>query len=139
MLKDRLVKLRKEKRKTQDEIAKIIGVTRPAYTAYERGNRTPDYDILEALADYFEVSTDYLLGRTDQVKDNSSTVNEGFDSLYEINTLLRKYGIDQSGFFNIEKWKTVGPEGIKQLENYFQFIVQEAEKQNKDNSDQDKK
>jgi transcriptional regulator with XRE-family HTH domain len=62
MLKDRLVELRKRKKKTQQEIADIIGITRPAYTAYEKGNRAPDYEILKKLANYFNVTTDYLLG-----------------------------------------------------------------------------
>jgi len=65
VLSKRLIELRKQKNKTQEDIAKVIGVTRPAYTAYERGLRTPDYDILVTLADYFDVSVDYLLGRTD--------------------------------------------------------------------------
>jgi|SRR5690625_780435 len=65
MLKHRLISLRNKHNKTQEQIAKLIGVTRPAYTAYEKGNRTPDHDILIILADYYEVSIDYLLGRTD--------------------------------------------------------------------------
>src|SRR5699024_9636165 len=56
---------RKQKDMTQDQVSKIIGVTSPAYTAYEKGSRTPDYDILQSLADYYDVSIDYLLGRTD--------------------------------------------------------------------------
>lgn len=64
MLKDRLVGLRKEFKKTQADIAEIIDVSRPAYTAYEKGNRTPDYKILNTLADFYGVTTDYLLGRS---------------------------------------------------------------------------
>ncbi|MED4885052.1 MULTISPECIES: helix-turn-helix transcriptional regulator [Bacillus] len=64
MLAERLIKLRKQKKRTQQDMADYLGITRPAYTAYERGTRQPDYDTLEKLADYFEVSTDYLLGRT---------------------------------------------------------------------------
>ena len=122
MLKNRLVYLRKNKNKTQEEVAKIIGVTRPAYTAYERGHRSPDYEILEALADYFEVSVDYLLGRTD----NPNQHNEEFNPMNEINRLLDKYEIEDSGFFDIEKWKAMGPDEIKQLEEYFEFITSRA-------------
>ncbi len=66
MLGVRLATLRKEKKKTQKEMAEYLGITRPAYTAYERGNRHPDYEMLNKLADYFGVQTDYLLGRTDK-------------------------------------------------------------------------
>ncbi|MGE7623552.1 helix-turn-helix domain-containing protein [Viridibacillus sp. NPDC096237] len=65
MLGSRLIYLRKQKGKTQQDIAKVIGITRPAYTAYETGKRNPDYDTLEKIADYYDVSTDYLLGRSD--------------------------------------------------------------------------
>ena len=53
----------------------------------------------------------------------------------EINNLLKKYDIDQSGFFDIEKWKAMGPEEIKELESYFEFITSRAKKkQNEDDS-----
>ncbi|RJS60153.1 helix-turn-helix transcriptional regulator [Bacillus sp. PK3_68] len=65
MLPERLIKLRKENKKTQQQIADFLGITRPAYTAYERGTRQPDYETLRKIADYYMVSTDYLLGRSD--------------------------------------------------------------------------
>lgn len=65
MLGVRLKYLRKSNNKTQQDIADILGITRPAYTAYEQGKRNPDYEILEKIADYYNVSTDYLLGRTE--------------------------------------------------------------------------
>lgn len=129
MLSKRLIELRKQKNKTQEDIAKVIGVTRPAYTAYERGLRTPDYDILVTLADYFDVSVDYLLGRTD----NPNPPSKEFNPLDEINKLLKKYDIDQSGFFDIDKWKAMGPEEIKQLEDYFEFITSKAKKRKENN------
>ena len=61
----RLTALRKEKKLLQADVANKIGIARATYGAYEQGNRQPDFDTLERLADYFEVSTDYLLGRTD--------------------------------------------------------------------------
>ena len=54
-------KLRLEKKLTQQEVADKIGITRPAYTAYESGKREPDFSMLQVLADLFGVSTDYLL------------------------------------------------------------------------------
>jgi len=62
LLGDRLRTLRNQKKKTQQQVSEYIGITRPAYTAYEKGTRNPDYGILEKLATYFEVTTDYLLG-----------------------------------------------------------------------------
>lgn len=66
MLKDRLKQLRIEKGKTQKEMAKDLGTTDVSIGRYESGTREPKTDILNALADYFGVTTDYLLGRTDE-------------------------------------------------------------------------
>lgn len=71
MLNERLKQLRKEKKVTQQDVANYLGITRPAYTAYEKGNRSPDYDLLNKLAKYFNVTTDYLLGSTSNETDKS--------------------------------------------------------------------
>lgn len=65
MLSVRIKALRKGRNKTQQDIANLLGVSRPAYTAYEQGNRTPDNEAVEKLADYYDVTIDYLYGRTD--------------------------------------------------------------------------
>jgi transcriptional regulator with XRE-family HTH domain len=69
-LANRLSKLRKENKKTQQQVADYLKITRPAYTAYEGGNRQPDYDTLQKLADYFNTTTDYLLGRVEDPSKN---------------------------------------------------------------------
>lgn len=61
---ERLKQLRKEKNLTQSELGQKINVTKVSISGYESGNRTPDTDTLQRIADFFEVSTDYLLGRT---------------------------------------------------------------------------
>ena len=88
MLSQRLIRLRKSKKKTQEDIAKVIGVTRPAYTAYERGSRTPDYDILKVLANYYDVTIDYLLGHSN---DPQKTEEEAFEAFRNDPELERWY------------------------------------------------
>ncbi len=61
----RLKKLRTDKKLTQAELGKIINVTKVSISGYESGGRTPDTDNLKRLADYFGVTSDYLLGRSD--------------------------------------------------------------------------
>ncbi len=63
---ERLQALRKEKGMTQREMAELMQMQLRSYQHYEGGDRRPDYEGLIALADYFGVSTDYLLGRSDQ-------------------------------------------------------------------------
>ena len=62
----RIKQLRTERGLLQKDIANTIGISLRAYQYYERGERTPDIETLEKLADYFQVSTDYLLGRTEK-------------------------------------------------------------------------
>ena len=61
----RLQKCRQEKGLTQKQMAKIYGISERSWQAYEGGKHMPDAQGLMQLADFFGVSTDYLLGRTD--------------------------------------------------------------------------
>jgi repressor LexA len=65
MLAQRILELRKQKGITQNTIAKYLNISRPAYTRYESGAREPDYETVSKLAQYFEVSVDYLIGCTE--------------------------------------------------------------------------
>ena len=60
-----LKNIRKSNSLTQKQLAQAIGASESGIQNYELGTRKPTYDMLIALADYFNVSTDYLLGRTD--------------------------------------------------------------------------
>ena len=55
---------------TQKEVSNYIGITTNAYQKYEYGTRKPDIDIFIKLAECFNVSIDYLVGRTDNPKTN---------------------------------------------------------------------
>ncbi len=66
MLKDRLVSLRKEKGLSQYEVADRLGFSRGKLANYEQGTRQPDYDTLNKIAEFYGVSADYLLGRTEK-------------------------------------------------------------------------
>lgn len=66
MLAERLKLLRKEHRYYQRELAELLGVTLRAYQFYEDGTNEPKLKSLIMLADYYGVTTDYLLGRTDK-------------------------------------------------------------------------
>lgn len=62
---ERLKSLRKSTKTTQKEISYKIGVSERNYQDYEYGKVVPSATVLFALAEYFEVSIDYLVGRTD--------------------------------------------------------------------------
>lgn len=63
-LADKIRELRIEKNLTQADLAKVLNVSRTTIANYENGNRSPSMDLLLQLADFFQVTTDFLLGRT---------------------------------------------------------------------------
>ena len=64
----RLQRIRKQNGVSQEELAKKLHVQRQTISSYERGVSTPDIYILIAMADYFEVSVDELVGRNRKKK-----------------------------------------------------------------------
>ena len=57
--------MREKYNKTQEDLADYLKIKRQTYSAYERNVSIPDSISLSKIADYFNVSTDYILGRTD--------------------------------------------------------------------------
>ncbi|MBR2444964.1 MAG: helix-turn-helix transcriptional regulator [Clostridia bacterium] len=66
----RLKELRKKKKVSQLKLALDLNTSQNTISRYETGEREADYKMLIALADYFDVSIDYLLGRTENPKMN---------------------------------------------------------------------
>ncbi|WP_432739076.1 helix-turn-helix domain-containing protein [Ligilactobacillus agilis] len=64
--------LRKQKRMSQTELAKILHVSQQTVTAWETGKAEPSSSAVSNLADYFNVTTDYLLGRPEKKKEKQN-------------------------------------------------------------------
>lgn len=82
--------LRKEKRVSQTELAKIVGVSQTTVTAWETGKAEPSSSAVSNLADYFNVTTDYLLGRPEKKDDDSKPA--AVDDLDEMIDNARSFG-----------------------------------------------
>ncbi len=82
-----LAELRKERGILQKEVASCLNVTVATISNYENGVHTPDFETLVKLADFFDVSTDYLLQRTDY-KAGINTLNEQLFVNYTVSDLL---------------------------------------------------
>ena len=63
---DMLIYIRKSHNLTQDEAAKAIGISRSSLANYERGFREPSFEVMEAIADYYNVNLDLLFGRVSE-------------------------------------------------------------------------
>lgn len=73
----RIRDLREDSDKTQKEIADVLGTSQTMYARYERGANELPIRHLMKLADYYNVSTDFILGRTDEPKYNNAKNNPG--------------------------------------------------------------
>ena len=92
---NRIKLLREEKKIRQDELAKVLSISPSAVGMYERDEREPNDEITLKLAEYFGVSTDYLLGKSDNRNSDIpvskipilGTVKAGYDWLAEENII----------------------------------------------------
>lgn len=81
--------LRKAKKMTMKELGEVLGVAESTVSLYELGKREPDFETLRKIADYFNVSLDYLLGRDEYPISEEEWKNtpvalsspEGYDAL----------------------------------------------------------
>ena len=65
IFQERLIEQRKLNKATQKQIANYLQIAQPSYIRYENGSSEPSLENLVKLADYFDVSVDYLLGRSE--------------------------------------------------------------------------
>jgi len=109
MLSIRLKALRTQQRKTQQEMADLLGITRQGYAKYENNLGEPDNSTLSKLADYFGVSTDYLLGRTDKIaltpQEKDEAAFQAFINDPELGVWYKE--LPQSGEEELRKLRTI--------------------------------
>ena len=74
MFSIRLKNLRIQNGYTQKEMAENLGTSQPSYQNWEKGTRKPSRITLQKIANFFNVSTDFLLGKTD-IPDPESDIN----------------------------------------------------------------
>ena len=75
MFKDKLKYLRKHQELSQVELAKRLNLNQPRYNRYETGTYQPDFDTLKKIAQFFDVSIDYLLENERSVSDAPDMVD----------------------------------------------------------------
>ncbi len=72
----RLRDLREDNDLLQKQVADILGITREQYQLYESGKREIKVNQIIKLADFYKVSTDYILGRTDNPEMNTKSTKQ---------------------------------------------------------------
>lgn len=84
MLGLRLKELRTNRKLRQEDVANKMEIARTTYAMYEQNKREPDNDTLQRLADFFEVSVDYLLGRSDYPRKPNENIRNSNTSSHVI-------------------------------------------------------
>lgn len=84
--------LRREMDCTQNKLADILGVTQDSISLWENDKRIPDTQYIVAMAKFFDVTTDYLLGLTDEYKSVRFGIRNNPSAFTpEENALVKKY------------------------------------------------
>ncbi|MGX4598934.1 helix-turn-helix domain-containing protein [Faecalimicrobium sp. JNUCC 81] len=97
MFGDRLKLLRKNSGHTQKELGEKLNVSGRVIGYYESNDRFPDKDTLTSIADFFDVSLDYLLGRTDVKNSNNKLHIENEKDVEELLEETMSQILDQKG------------------------------------------
>ncbi|OTW73434.1 transcriptional regulator [Bacillus thuringiensis serovar roskildiensis] len=91
MIGEKIKELRKNNKITQEQLGNAIGVSKMAISYFEKGKKSPGRESLEKIADYFNVTTDYLLGRSEDPElseeENKIVTKEGKNILALIESL----------------------------------------------------
>ena len=114
-----ILELRKQKNATQEDLAAELGVTAAAVSKWENGYTLPDVLMLCALADYFQVSTDELLGRN-VLRKRAIIVAENEELGSKIADLAAKYAIQTCAVFtDYESGAAFEAEHAKEIQYMF--------------------
>lgn len=103
---DKLKQLRVENNFSQKSVAQKLNISNATLSQYESGVRQPSYDVLKKIADIYNVSIDYLLGRT-----NIKNYEE-----YNISTHI------------VNRIQQLSSEDLKVLNDFIDFLIFKSEK-----------
>ena len=117
MLSNTLKKLREQHKLSQAKVSELLKIPKSTYVTYEYGTREPNIEMIKKLADFYHVTTDYLLGR-------ESSETDTFDQLtneFNMTTLERQI---VENYFSL-------PESIRNdLMGFLQRTVEEVQQKN---------
>jgi len=108
---ERLRSLREEYKLSRNELAEKLIISYSAISKYETNIRFPDKDTLIKMADFFNVSIDYLLGRSDIKETAEQIINRSGENLH-ISSPQIKYGTDEK----------LPSEAVEEIEKFKQYI-----------------
>ncbi|MTI47974.1 MAG: helix-turn-helix domain-containing protein [Firmicutes bacterium] len=127
MFGKRLKKLRLERNLLQKELARVLGVSNGAIGMWENGKRTPDYELLQNISEYFNVSLDYLIG-----KSNVRNPNTTYNLTDKEKELLEKIKNDPEIYILFQDLQNASKQEIKKLIKTWNFLKEELDNMEED-------
>ncbi|WP_338843613.1 XRE family transcriptional regulator [Clostridium perfringens] len=115
MLNNRLKSLRNEKGVLQKDVAEYLKISTSAYGFYEQGKRIPDVETLNKLSDYYNVSIDYLLGK--------SSIKESAEDIISDNSLTLALHNDNGIYEELPE------EAKKEIEDFIEYVKHKYKKE----------
>jgi transcriptional regulator with XRE-family HTH domain len=121
-------------------VADITGLSHSYIADIEKGIRrdtkapiNPSPEILKRLANAYNYSYEELLKLAGYIEEQEETTEKPtYDPMSEINKMIKEFGIEQFGFFDIEKWKHFTPEDVEDLRKHFEWVAHKAKERNEE-------
>ncbi|PRX18098.1 transcriptional regulator with XRE-family HTH domain [Orenia metallireducens] len=128
MFKKRIRQLRKEHKLTQQQLADKIGVGRATIAGYETKGKEPGYDTLKKLAEIFNVSTDYLLGHTDNRQNPNDKIKSAISDDPELLEFWNELSQREDLQLLFKQTRDLPKEAIQDVINIIRRIERDAHK-----------
>lgn len=124
MIGKRIKSLRIAKNLLQTDLAEQLNLSQQTISLYESDKRQPDYQTLQNIADFFNVSVDYLLGRTNIQNHEGLPIMESSEEYYVDNEIIKEIN-------------NLSPESQEDLEAYIKLLkLRDMQKRNNENNDE---
>ncbi|TDX49138.1 helix-turn-helix domain-containing protein [Orenia marismortui] len=122
---ERLKKLRIDNNKTLDEMAGDLNTTKATLSRYENGIRQPKMNFTEEIADYFDVSVDYLLGRTDQRQNPNNKIKSAISDDPELLEFWKELEKREDLQLLFKQTRDLNPKTIQRVVNIIKAFEEE--------------
>lgn len=132
---DRLRKLREELGLSQKELTDRLNINRSTYARYETSSTQPDFDTLNKLADFFGVSTDYILGRIPvkniSMFENAGITNEEYENLSAYQKEVVDFFLTRENLHFYDRPKRL-LDALEQFEIFYEYWKKQQEKKDEE-------
>ena len=115
----RLRELRLSVDMSQNEFAKALGLSKSSVNMYERGEREPGIEMLETIADFFNVDMDYLLGKASIV--NKTLANA--ENVIKLSSTDEQTNLTSSEEALLSNYRQLNTDGQKKVDGYVEDLV----------------